>query len=231
VATRRECCRFRGEERGGICLAFSPDGRALATGSLDVTVLLWDLTGRRQGPQGRLRPARLAPAELQALWADLKREDSAAAWSALWKMTAAPESVPFLKEMVRPIPRLDARLSGRLIAELGSAQFTVREKASQELQKLGEATEPALRKALEGTPPLEVRRRLERQLEELARWTPERLRVVRSLAVLEQAATPEARAVLQSLAAGSPGTWLTREADAALQRLARHVPGPASSGR
>jgi hypothetical protein len=50
----------------------------------------------------------------------------------------------------------------RWIAELDSNQFSVREKATRELEKLGESAQPALRKALENHPKPEARKRLER---------------------------------------------------------------------
>ena len=53
----------------------------------------------------------------------------------------------------------------RLIADLDSDVFDVREKAAKEW-KLGAAAEPALRKALEGRPSAEVRRRVEGLLQE-----------------------------------------------------------------
>jgi RNA polymerase sigma factor (sigma-70 family) len=44
VATGRECGRFQGHEAGVTCLGFSPDGKTLASGSRDSTVLLWQVT-------------------------------------------------------------------------------------------------------------------------------------------------------------------------------------------
>jgi WD40 repeat protein len=43
VPTQRQIRTFRGHDGVLSCLAFSPDGRLLATGSSDTTVLIWDL--------------------------------------------------------------------------------------------------------------------------------------------------------------------------------------------
>jgi hypothetical protein len=53
----------------------------------------------------------------------------------------------------------------RWVADLDSNQFATREKATHELEKLGEAAQPALRKALEDNPKPEARKRLERLTE------------------------------------------------------------------
>jgi len=82
--------------------------------------------------------------------------------------------------------------------------------------------EPALRQALSADPSPEARRRIEGLLEKLAKplALPETLRGVRAVESLEHIATPEARQVLQKLADGAPAS-LTREAKAALERLAK----------
>jgi hypothetical protein len=51
--------------------------------------------------------------------------------------------------------------------------------------------------------------------------TPEDLRIQRAIAVLELQGGVAARLVLKGLAAGAPGALVTREAEAALRRLAR----------
>jgi hypothetical protein len=109
------------------------------------------------------------------------------------------------------------------IADLDSDDFAVREKATTELERLAELAAPALRRALEGNPPAEVRRRAEALLEKVQEpassvvW----LRALRAVEALEYAATPDSRRFLEALAKGVPDARLTREAKAAAERLAR----------
>jgi hypothetical protein len=71
----------------------------------------------------------------------------------------------------------------------------------------------------------EVRGRLEailkKQAEAWSSGSPEHLRLVRGLEVLEFSGTPEAKQALQRLAQGAPGATLTEEAKAALGRMRR----------
>jgi hypothetical protein len=126
-----------------------------------------------------------------------------------------------LSEQLRPITAPDAPKLARLLADLGDEDFTIREKASLELDACIEAVVPALRKALEGKPSNEARRRIEGLLDNLNGWSPERLRVLRSQEVLEHLGTPQAKELLEKLAKGAPEAKLTREAKAALERLSR----------
>jgi hypothetical protein len=107
----------------------------------------------------------------------------------------------------------------RLLADLGGESFAGRQQAAAELEKLGVSARPALRKALAGNPPLEVRRRIELLLERPDDSSS--LQALRSAEVLEHADTTEARRVLAALAAGAPEARLTIAARAALERLAR----------
>ncbi len=56
--------------------------------------------------------------------------------------------------------------------------------------------------------------------------TPEQRRAVRAVQALEHAGTPDARRLLATLAGGIPEARLTREAKAALARLARRPANP-----
>jgi hypothetical protein len=78
-----------------------------------------------------------------------------------------------------------------------------------------------LRKALDGKPSLEVRRRLQQLLDQSRDWTPERLRDHRAIQALEHIGTRPVKELLQKLAAGAAETLRTEEAKAALRRLAK----------
>jgi WD40 repeat protein len=207
-------------------LALSPDGRTLATAlDIDTTALLWDLSSL--GPKGNVPPVRLRDGDLSRLWADLAGPDAPRGYRAVRTLSAAPnQAVPFLRERLRPVPD---EPHARLIADLGSGKFAVREAAVKELARLGFRAEAALRKALREKPPLEVRRRAESLLALLDKQPlpPEQLRQTRAVQVLEQTGTAAARQVLATLAEqGAPDARLTRDAKASLERLARR-PGAA----
>jgi hypothetical protein len=84
---------------------------------------------------------------------------------------------------------------------------------------------------LEAKPPAEVRRRAELLLDlaDARHLSPEGLRTLRAVEVLERVANPEARKVLQSLASGAPGATVTQEAQAALKRLDKRLSPVATS--
>jgi hypothetical protein len=219
VGTGKELRRLPGHRNGITCLAFSADGKTLASGSWDTTVLVWDVWALldRKGEQAR----ELKAGQLERLWTDLAGDDAVAAYQAIQKLAAAPkQTVPLLKARLRSVATVDPKQLGSLLAGLDSDAFEVREKATAELEKLGESAGPAMRKALEGKPALEARRRLERLLHKLRRVSPEpeRLRELRALEVLERIDSTEVRQTLEALAGGMPEARLTQEAKAALRR-------------
>jgi FMN phosphatase YigB (HAD superfamily) len=183
-------------------------------------VLVWDLTGKLR--DGKLPRRELSSANLEARWRDLADRDAAKAYRAVWDFTASEElTVRFLKQRLHAVPHPDPQQTARLISELGSERFTVRQSAEAALKKLDVLTEKALRKALQTDPPLEVRRRLEQLLKGIDDPVPsvETLQVMRALAVLERIASPQACELLRALAQGAADAYLTREARAALGRL------------
>jgi hypothetical protein len=201
-------------------LAFAADGRTLASAGDDTTVLFWDVaavTGRE-----RPRDSRLAPAELEGLWADLAAADGGRAHKAIVRLAAARPALALLSERLRPASARDEAQVARLLRSLDSDQYAVRARASRELEQMGEEVRPALEKALaraEGS--LELRRRVGQLLERLEVPSGDRLRKLRALEVLERIGTLPTQQLLKALAAGTPEARVTQEARAALQRLAR----------
>jgi WD40 repeat protein len=196
--------------------AFSSDGRLLVTGSSDTTALVWDLRNAVT-PTGPLSQERL-----MSLWDNLISENGAKSYEAIVTLSAAPEqSVPFLKRMLRPVARVDKQRLAQLMRELDADDARTCQQAAEELEKQAEVAGPTLREALPGFSSVELRWRVEGLV---AKWDPlvprgERLRARRALEVLEQAATPEAKQVLRTIAEGEPVARLTRDAQASLERL------------
>jgi hypothetical protein len=200
------------------CFAFTPDGKRLATGHPDGTILVWEL----KLPEAKPEP--LAANEATALWDDLKAEDAGKAWRAAWRMSEFPDVVlPLLGERLKPVQPTAAEITGPLIADLDSDAFARRQAALQKLQELGLRAEPALRKGLEGKLSAEQRKRIEGLVEALASpgrdLSAEELRELRAVGVLERVTSPEARRLVEELAKGVKAARLTQEAQQALRRL------------
>jgi RNA polymerase sigma factor (sigma-70 family) len=216
VATGQLRRKFLGHHGHVTCVAFSPDGRLMASGGSDACVLIWDAAGRRQPPS----PVPLGTAALDRLWADLAANDAATAYRAMGTLRRSPrQAVHLLEQHLKPVPPADTGQVARALHDLDSDEFTVRDRAVKELERLGEAAEPGLRQTLAGKPSAEVRRRAQEFLDQIDASAQGRR--ARALEVLEQMDTAEARRLLTALAHGAPGARLTREARAALARSGR----------
>lgn len=223
VATRQEVCRFHGPFTTSLC--FSPDGRTLASGSNKSTILQWDLTGRRK--EDGLQPAVLTEHQLATNWQELAGTDAGRAYQAAWLLASDTErTIPFLQKQWRTLLAADEKKIARRIADLDSEQFAVREQATAELEKHGLIVLPALRRALEGGPSLELRRRIEQIREKL---DGQLMRLRRMAFVLEQLGSPPARELLTAIASRKLDDRLTREAHAAVQRLQSSWPTKSQS--
>jgi len=186
---------------------------------------VWDFLGLSEG-----REARLNGDELKAVWDALTGDDAARAYRGVAALATSPErAVPFLRESLRPAAPPDARQLARLLADLDSDAFAVREKATRELEALGEAAAPAFRKALEGSPSLETRRRVTRLLEQatVRALSPEQLRVQRAAGCPGVLRPPRRRGACWRNWAGAPEVRLTRDANSARKRLDKRNDGQA----
>jgi hypothetical protein len=223
LSTGKERAQFTGHHGVVFCLSFAADGRALASGGGDTTALVWDVSGRAARRPG----VALTPAALASAWQDLLDPDAVKAGRAVWALVASPgQVVPFLREHVRPAAAIDTRRVMKLLADLDSDRFPVRQRATDELGKMGPGIVPLLRKALDRRVSREVSRRLNQLLEKLQGpgLLAEQEREFRAVEVLEHIGTAEARQVLEALAKGEPDAERTKQAKASLERLRRRPP-------
>jgi WD40 repeat protein len=209
--------RFSGHRGKVLAASFSPDGKRLVTSSADSTVLIWDLTRL-----AARRPVRHSGEALAALWRELDHSDPARAYPAVWALAASEQAPAVLLERMRSLFVVDQRQVERFIADLDSDDFETRESASQELDRLGDLAEPALRRALVANPTADVRKRLTQLLAGLEGEAAfaRRRRPLRAVEALEALGTAAARRALEQIATEAPGTWLKDEVKASLRRLA-----------
>jgi WD40 repeat protein len=225
LGTGKEVVCFKGHDATIWSLAFSPDGKRVASASGKWNkdepgdAKVWDLAGM-------LKAEPLPPPDakqLDTLWAELAGKDANKAYRAVWTLSASPkETLAFLEKHLKPPPinPAIARIP-KLIDQLDDGDFDMREKAMAELEKLGRAAHPALRKALESKS-AEVRRRAEELLEKKSDPPPltaEEMQAWRAVEVLQRIGTAEARQLLQKFAKDTGSTTLGSDAAAAATRM------------
>jgi RNA polymerase sigma factor (sigma-70 family) len=222
LATGQERAVFVGHHGRIIELAFSTAGGILVSAGEDSTAVVWDLRGASAAAA-----APLSQEALTTCWADLGANDAKRAFRAIGKLVSSPsQAVDLLKQRLKPVASLDAKQVVQWITALNSDTFATRDAAMKELASVVEVAEPALRAALDKAPNLESRRRLEQLLEKLEGLGShgEPLRISRAVEVMEQIGTAEVRQLLTLLAGGASRAWLTREAQAALDRFSSGRP-------
>ena len=205
MATWTKRNEFKGHRDRPTTLTFAPAGQLLS-GSLDTTVLAWDI-----------RPPRVAVSvSLESAWNDLATREAGESFQSEGRFLAAPaDAVKFFAEKVKPVAALDPKRIQRLLADLDSDEFAVREAASKALLGLDEQAIPYLEATLKSTESLEVRLRVKRILEQRrrSRDSPRnRLRQIRAVMVLERIGDGESKNLLKRWAGGPAGALLTMEA-------------------
>lgn len=203
---------------GGPSVVLGPGNRAVVTGMPDGTLLVWDML-----PEKWKLPPKAAsekPANAQQLWADLMADARTAFHAANLLADSPTDCLTLFRESLKPAPGLDRKEIEKLIGQLDDKQFNVRENAVKELRRKRDEVDPILKQWLEKTQSAEVRRRIKEILTgPVPTPSPERLRELRAVGVLEHIGNADARALLGKLAAGDRNSRLTRAAKAGLLRV------------
>ncbi|HYV34207.1 MAG TPA: hypothetical protein VE988_00800, partial [Gemmataceae bacterium] len=212
-STRRQISHNRGAV--GV-LALSPDGKLLATTGLGgKALLIWNVATRDLTHKGP--PLKLTAKELTDLWVDLSDKNYDKADAAWHKLAAGGDnSVAFLKEQIWPIavPPMDMTKIDKWVTELDSVKFAVREKATKELMAAGEMAIVPLENVLKTPPSEEARLRAKLIMKQITQpvLTPERLRVLEVIELLEAMRTANAIAVLEAIGKEGRVTQIRGEA-------------------
>jgi hypothetical protein len=209
-------------------LAFSRDGRILALGSMDTSILLWELW--KDPREDRQNSRDLSSKELEELWSDLSASDAQKAFKTMKQLAGAKQAVTFLKQHLRAVvPRpVNAKDVANWIKDLDADEFSTRQEATRELKQAGKAAESALQETLKKNPSTEMRRRVELLLDDLetTEWDLQIVGPLRALEILEYVGSPEAQELLKELTLGEAKAEFTQEAKAALSRLSHRIPSP-----
>ena len=80
----------------------------------------------------------LSPQDLDDLWSSLADGDAAGPYQAIARLIwANQQAVSMLEKRLRPGPKPNAEEISRLVADLDSNRFATRQKARDELERLG----------------------------------------------------------------------------------------------
>jgi WD40 repeat protein len=220
VATGQVRRRLSGGVRYCTAVAFTPDGNRLVSVGFDTTGIVWDVN-LMSAARGK-KPA--GDEDLERAWKTLAQPSAPAAYDAMIALASNPDgALALLRTRSRPAPVIGAGKFDQIVADLEDEKFVTRERATNELEKLGKVGVSAIRARIGKAQSREAKLRLTQYLEKFD--TPallaDELRAIRTLEFLEHAATPAARALIAELSSGEPTADLTMRALAAKGRLDR----------
>jgi WD40 repeat protein len=197
-------------------LAFCPTGLSLAVGTNRGVIIF----PAPSGPDGK-QPAN--GFGLLADWGRLADGDASCAWVAIRRLIAVKDrAVSLLGSRLRPVVVVPVKKMEQWARDLDNDSYVVRERATELLHEAGSVARPVLKRALAASPSPEAQRRIQDLLGRTsAPTTPDEIRMLRALEVLEEIDSPAARGVLQKMAGGDPEARATRVAQVALARLRR----------
>ncbi len=211
--TGKEMVRLKGHQGLISSLAFSPDSRRLLSGGRDTTAMLWSVLPA-EDPTPKNWPSD------DKLWDDLGGAPGPA-YRIAWALVKNPEkALAILAPNLKGDTGAPEKEIRELVEKLSSEKFAQRDAAIRRLKQIGTRAFPALEAALKNAPNLETTRRIEGLLRTVqTSLTPETLRDIRGMMILELIGTPQAIRLLETLANGDPAAAKTRLARSALARM------------
>ena len=191
--------------RGGVSgLAFTPDGKRLVVAKTDTTFELWDYPS--------LEARSLTPIAGDN-WELLLHPNAKVGLAVVDALVADPATA--LSLLKTRLSTIDPARLKQLVDELSDEDFATRERAGDELAKLGSQAQGALREAATSPSP-EASRRAVR----LLRGIKPSVRTIRAVEVAERIGNAEARELLTDWTNRNNDLLLQSEAKAALDRIA-----------
>jgi WD40 repeat protein len=194
-------------------VSFSPDGKLVAMGYPNGTILLWDI--RALSPKSKSDPE-----AIQSAWKELASTENGIPFKAMGILQAAPtETLALFRDKLRSADAMDAATLTKLFQDLDHDRFAVRERATKRLIEIADTIDGEIQRR-RARASAEASWRLERVLMSKARLIAdgEVLRRLRAIEVLERIGSAEARTLLKKLAEGREGVF-ERSARDALARL------------
>jgi WD domain, G-beta repeat len=205
---------FAGHDGGITGLAFTIDDKSIASSSSDCTILIWDLSAKA-GAKG------ISDGDSNDDWQALRGEVALKAFAAMRALASHPETaLRIAGEQLQPAEPIDPQWVAARFRDLDNQKFAERERATRELEEVGDRAAAALETFLAAKPSAEARGRAEKLLAKSRGQveTGQRAQALRALEVLEWIGTAKARELVENLAKGAEGASLTEEAKRSLKR-------------
>jgi WD40 repeat protein len=213
VPTAKRVRRYQTPHRV-TCVDWLAPGRLAVSGSVDTTLVLWDLYDARAFPSSNR--------DLRDHWQTIGGEDPVAAHASMAAFLAAPrETVEFLQGVLKPIHE-DPEVLRKLVEELDRDDPSQRESSYRLLRAKAPFASSELANVLAHSSSAEVKSRIRTILGELENGVimpGEHLRRIRAIKLLELLDGAEPRRILKVVADGAASTQERLAAKAALLRL------------
>lgn len=200
-----------------------PDSQSMVSSQTDSTAVVWDLKPIFAKLPALPRAA-LTNEQLKQFWSVLSENDARRADAAMWTLVSAEGTSRFLQStlVTKPVEVNEAVVE-KLVVDLDSDEFIVREAAERELQIYGAAIAERLEKELADTESAEVRVRVVRLLKRISGTpgglSPQQLQAARGIHALACLGTPAAMDALKAVADSKSDPWRARLARRFLEQV------------